>query len=70
MTITITARGEYPMPMPEPLREALAAEVEKHMQGYGLKDIRVEVGQADALVAAVTPTAAELAAAQESHVQM
>jgi hypothetical protein len=43
MRITITARGEYPLPMPEPLREALAAEVEKHMQGYGLKDIRVEV---------------------------
>lgn len=42
--ITIVAKGRYNYPtLPEPLAEALAAEVQSHMRGYGITDISVRV---------------------------
>ena len=48
MKILILASGTYPVPMPEALRTALAAEVEQHMKGYGIIGPRVWVTYADA----------------------
>jgi hypothetical protein len=39
--IQIAACGQYPADMPESLREALAAEVQRHMEGYGCTDVEV-----------------------------
>jgi hypothetical protein len=44
MKIRIVANGEYPKELPEALAKALAFEIQRHMEGYGLKDCRVNVG--------------------------
>lgn len=41
--INISATGSYPVEMPESLREALAIEVQRHMEGYGCKNVVVKV---------------------------
>ena len=42
-TIKVAAHGKYPGRMPHYLRAALAAEVENHMQCYGLTEVRAEI---------------------------
>ena len=42
--ITVVAKGRYNHPtLPEPLAEALAAEVQSHMRGYGITETEVRV---------------------------
>ena len=55
MTIIVEAQGSYTIAMcddfamPDDFQAALAAEIEKHMQGYGLKDVLVKVRPAKEL---------------------
>ena len=48
--INISTTGTYPRgEMPENLRDALAEEVKKHLEGYGCKDVVVRFQSVDAL---------------------
>jgi hypothetical protein len=42
--LRITAAGDYGRPMPPELASALEEEISSHMQGYGLKNVRVRRG--------------------------
>lgn len=43
--IEIVTRGTYSYPLPEGFNEGLAAEIQKHMEGYGLKNVTVRIIQ-------------------------
>ena len=42
-TIIITTRGTYPHEVSAGLLESLAAAIQRHMEGYGLRDVTVRV---------------------------